>query len=57
MGEIGGEWGGMEKNGGKQGEMGRNLGSIGHSKRDVGCEGLWLDVVEETGAKMGEKWG
>ena len=39
----------MEENGGK-------WGNSGHSTRDVGRGGLWRDVVDEKGTKMGEKW-
>ena len=46
----------MGANGGKWGDMGGNGGDIGHSIQDVGCGGLWRDVVEKNGAKMGEKW-
>ena len=46
----------MENNGGKWGETGEIWGNIGHSTQDVGCGGLWRDVVEGTGRKMGEKW-
>ena len=55
MGGNGGKWG-------KWGQMGGNggkWGNSGHSTRDVGCGGLWRDVVEENGTKMGEmgeKW-
>ena len=58
MGEV-------EKNGGKwitTGEkwedMGENGGKWGNSRYcapDVGCGGLWQEVVEENGRKMGEK--
>ena len=49
-GELGGNGGGgMEKNG-------RNWGISRHGTRDVGCGGLWRDVVEENGRKMGGKW-
>ena len=46
--EIGGEW--RKKCGGG------GWGNSGHSTRDVGCGGLWRDVVEENGMKMGGKW-
>ena len=44
-----------EKNGGERGEMGGRWENSGHSTRDVGCGGLWRDVVEENGTKMGQK--
>ena len=31
-------------------------GGSAHSTRDVGCGGLWRDVVEENGRKMGGQW-
>ena len=31
-------------------------GDSQHSTRDMDCAGLWRDVVEENGTKMGPKW-
>ena len=45
--EIGGEW---------RKKWGGGWGNSGHSTWDVGCGGLWRDVVEENGMKMGGKW-
>ena len=42
----------MEKSGEKWGGLGG--GDSGHSTRDVGYGGLWRDLVEENGTKMGE---
>ena len=36
--------------------MGWEWGNSGHTTQDVGCGGLWPDVVEEKGTKMGGKW-
>ena len=46
----------MGGNGETWGEMREKWGSSGHSTWNVGCGGLWRDVVEENGIKMGEKW-
>ena len=63
MGEMegnGGKWRKMGEYGGKWGEMGGNAGkwgNSGHSTQDVGRGGMWWDLVEENGRKMGETMG
>ena len=47
------KWGEM---GGQSAKMGGNGEKAGIT-RNVGCVGLWRDVVEENGTKMGEKVG
>ena len=50
-----GEMGEMERNGGGGGGGWGEWGNSGHITRDVGCGGLWQDVGEENGTKMGQK--
>ena len=37
-------------------EVNRGAGGWGNSGRDVGCGGVWRNVVDANGRKMGRKW-